>query len=385
MKTIPYRIIAVICWLWAFSAQGQTKPDADSTKPGFIRRIAAKFDSANAKDGGFVPIPLLYFTPDTRLAYGLAGAYYFKIKNTEKNTSTRLSYIAGLADYTQNRQLDIWSYWYVFLRDERWILKGELRYRNFPDRYYGIGNNTPATNVERYSYNLISIKKLVMRKLASNIYFGGDYNFSSLFNFQTDNAEQLSQGMVTGSRGGRNSGFGLVFLVDTRDNVANATKGQFLEISSYRYGRVFGGQFNYTNLLLTYSRYHRLPWGKNHFLCFNTSANLNFGDPPFVFMAQAGNEDILRGYARNRYRDLRFAATQVEYRLPLFWRVGLVGFAGVGDVFDRPSDVRWNTLKYSLGGGLRFMLNRKERINIRLDYGIGRANTGFYLGIMEAF
>jgi outer membrane protein assembly factor BamA len=375
----------LLIYLTSVPSRGQTESPTDSTKANFVQRIASRFDSTHQKDGGFVPIPLLYYTPDTRLAYGVAGAYYFKIKNKETNTSTRLSYIAGLVDYTQNRQLDVWSYWYVFLRDERWILKGELRYRNFPDRFYGIGNNTPETNMERYEYNLISIKKLVMRKLAPNIYLGGDYNFSYLFNFNIDQAPQLSEGAITGSRGGRNSGLGVVFLMDTRDNVANATKGQFLEISSYFYGKALGGQFSYTNFMLTYNRYHRLPWGNNHFLCTNSSLNFNFGDPPFVFLAQAGNEDILRGYARNRFRDMRFIGTQVEYRLPLFWRLGAVGFAGVGEVFDGLSDLRWNRLKYSYGAGLRLAVNRRERVNIRVDYGFGRDNTGFYLGIMEAF
>ncbi len=362
-------------------SQSQT----DSLKPTLVRRIASKFDSTHQKEGGFVPIPLFYYTPDTRFAFGLAAAYYFKIRNEKTNTSTRLSYIAGLVDYTQNRQLDVWNYWYVFLRDENWILKGELRYRNFPDRFYGIGNNTPETHMERYEYNLISVKKLVMRKLAPNIYLGGDYNFSYLFNFQVDSTAKLADGNITGSRGGRNSGLGIVFLMDTRDNVANATKGQFLEISSYFYGKALGGQFHYTNFMLTYNRYQRLPWGTNHFLCFNGSLNLNFGNPPFVFLAQAGNEDILRGYARNRFRDMRFAGAQFEYRLPLFWRFGAVGFVGLGEVFDTASDLRWNRLKYSFGGGLRFAINRKERVNIRLDYGFGRENTGFYLGIMEAF
>jgi outer membrane protein assembly factor BamA len=359
--------------------------DSTAARPTLVRRVAARFDSLTNRDRGLVPIPLLYYTPDTRLAYGLALAYYFKIKSRQDTTSTRLSYIQGLADYTQNRQLDVWSYWYVFLRDEKWILKGELRYRNFPDRFYGIGNDTPDEAVERFSYNLVSIKELVMRKVALNVYVGGDFNLAYLYRFRLAPEGQLAEEVITGSRGGVNSGLGAVFLIDTRDNVANATKGRFLEVSSYFYGRYVGGDFQYTNLLGTYNQYWRLPWGRDHILASNTFINLNFGNPPFVYLSPVGNEDILRGYPRNRYRDLRFMGTQLEYRMPLFWRIGVVGFAGVGEVFDRFSDVRLDNLKYSFGGGLRLMLNRKERVNIRLDYGIGRGSTGFYLGVMEAF
>lgn len=360
-------------------------PDTLGADKGKMSKVLSRIDSFTNREKGLVPIPLLYYTPDTRFAYGLSLAYYFKMKSKTDTTSTRLSYIQGLADYTQNRQLDLWSYWYIFLRDEKWILKGETRYRNFPDRFYGIGNTTADSDVELFEYNLVSIKKLVMRKVAPNTYLGCDFNFAYLYRFRLDGEGQLANGNITGSRGGRNSGFGGVFLIDTRDNVANATKGKFFELSSYFYGGYAGGNFRYTNVLATYNRYWRLPWGRNHFLASNSFANLNFGRPPFIFLSAAGNEDILRGYPRNRYRDMRFMGTQLEYRLPLFWRIGVVGFAGIGEVFDQTSEISLNYLKFSFGGGLRLMLNRKERVNLRLDYGIGQGSTGFYLGLMEAF
>jgi hypothetical protein len=46
----------------------------------------------------------------------------------------------------------------------------------------------------------------------------------------------------------------------------------------------------------------------------------------------------------------------------------------------------FNNLKISGGGGLRFTIDAKERINLRFDYAFGRFNSrGFYLSISEAF
>ncbi|MCE2613258.1 hypothetical protein LVD13_09765 [Flavobacteriaceae bacterium D16] len=43
-------------------------------------------------------------------------------------------------------------------------------------------------------------------------------------------------------------------------------------------------------------------------------------------------------------------------------------------------------LKYSFGGGLRYLFNKKENVNLRMDIGIGQdGNTGVYFGIEEAF
>jgi hypothetical protein len=100
------------------------------------------------KNGLFVT-PLIYYSPDTRWGFGGAGAYVFHLKD-KKDTSdfTRASYVRFLADYTMNKQTDVWADWSIFTRQERYYFKGELRFRNFPDKFYGIGNNTPASNKE---------------------------------------------------------------------------------------------------------------------------------------------------------------------------------------------------------------------------------------------
>jgi hypothetical protein len=45
-----------------------------------------------------------------------------------------------------------------------------------------------------------------------------------------------------------------------------------------------------------------------------------------------------------------------------------------------------NDFKYSFGGGIRFAVDTKEKLNIRVDYGIGQGkNSGLYLQLGEAF
>lgn len=87
----------------------------------------------------------------------------------------------------------------------------------------------------------------------------------------------------------------------------------------------------------------------------------------------------------NRFRDKNFIGTQIEYRRHLFWKLGMVGFIGIGDVFDKTNELAWDKAKYSYGMGLRIMLNKQERMNFRLDYGRGRDSNGVYLTVTEAF
>ncbi len=338
----------------------------------------------SVKKEGFVVLPLLYYTPDTRLAAGAAAVYYFRTATaTATEAAPRLSYVQLLGDYTQNRQLDIWSLWSVFTKAEKYLIRGELRYRNFPDRYFGIGNATTRDQEERYSYDLFSLKLLLMQRFGQYWFAGFDYSLRHEFNFRYLTPGELSAAAVTGSAGGTGSALGGVITFDSRDNIVNASKGQFFEFSTYRYHPVLGSSFNFTALNAVYSHYWSLP--NRLILAANGVARANFGQVPFLDLAKVGNDDILRGYPGNRFRDRHYVAGQAELRFPVYKRFGGVAFAGLGDVFGEAGDLSLQRIKYSIGTGLRYALNKQEKLNARLDVGVGREGPAFYISVAEAF
>lgn len=338
----------------------------------------------STKKEGFVVLPLLYYTPDTRLAAGAAGVYYFRTaKGNDSVPEPRLSYVQLLGDYTQNRQLDVWSLWSVFTKGEKYLLRGELRYRNFPDRYFGVGNATSLTQEERYAYDLFSLKLLAMQRFGKYWFAGFDYSLRHQFNFKTFTPGELASGTVLGFAGGTGSALGLVMTYDSRDNIVNASNGQFFEFSSYRYHPALGSTFTFTSLNASYSHYQLLPntmvWA-NHAV-----ARANFGAVPFLDLAKVGNDDILRGYPSNRFRDRHYVAAQTELRFAIYKRFGGVAFVGVGDVFNSFDDWSLQRVKYSVGTGLRYALNKQEKLNARFDVGFGREGPAFYISVAEAF
>lgn len=341
-------------------------------------------DTLNEEKKGLFILPLLYYTPDTRWAAGAAGVYYFKIEpRDETEKLTRVSYVQFLADYTQNRQLDLWSVWNIFTRNENYLFKGEARYRNFPDRYFGIGNNTPKSNEEFYSYSLISIKNLALKKIKPDLFVGIDYHYEYEYNFSYSSGGALELGNVTGYRGGTGSALGLVGIYDSRDNAISARSGILAEVSTYFYNAAWGSSFDFVSINAGYHQYWT--FRKRHTIATQTKLRIMDGAVPFLDLSTAGNDDILRGYPKNRFRDKNFIGTQVEYRYPLFWRLGGVAFAGVGDVFESTRDLQMRRLKYSLGAGLRVAVNPAERLNIRVDYAIGREGGYLYFTMAESF
>ena len=341
-------------------------------------------DTTSIHKNGFFLSPIIFYTPDTRLGGGGAGVYSFHLRDKNDTLDyTRTSYIRFLGNYTMNKQTDVWSDWSVFTRKEKFLLKGELRYRNFPDRFYGIGNNTPESNEESYIYNLFSFKSLFLRKTLDNLFLGVDYHLEVEYGFTHEQGGQLETGQITGYDGGIGSAVGFVSILDTRDNVLNAYEGQYAEFSSYFYTHALGSTFKFVNLNGMYNKYWQIK--PKHILAWQTKARVAIGDVPFLDMSFVGDSDMLRGYPKNRYKDNHFLGTQLEYRFPLFWRLGMTTFTGIGDVFSQPQDLSFQTLKYTAGLGLRFLVNSAERVNLRLDYGYGSQGGYFYFSVTEAF
>ena len=337
---------------------------------------------------GFVPAPVLYYTPDTNLGFGASVLTYFRLRSYTDTTLTRLSLARLVVDYTLNRQTDQWLYWNVFAREERLLLRGELRHRIYTDRFYGIGNDTPKEDRERYGYDMMSAKVAMLKNLGSQSFLGPDLQVTRYYNIKLDSIDgdrdsQLRSQQLPGYRAGINSGAGIIFLMDHRDNTAFPSRGFYLEVSGYHFGKVFGSDFTYHNINFEFNRYYGLKPG--HVLATNTVLKINSGDVPVMRLATAGGDKILRGYARNRFHDDNFVGTQAEYRFPLFWRLGMVTFAGLGDVFDKPGDISFSTIKYSLGTGFRYAINPSQKLNSRLDIGYGREGFNIYLMIGEAF
>ncbi len=335
------------------------------------------------KSGLFV-LPLVYYTPDTRWAAGAAGVYYFKVKpKLPTDELPRVSYLQFLADYTQNKQLDTWATWQVFTRNENFLLKGDIRFRDFPDRFYGIGNNTSKSQEEKYSYNLFVLKSLQLKKIKPGFFLGFDYELEYEYGFNYTEGGQLANGSITGYQGGVGSALGLVGVIDTRDNIINPYKGRLAELSTYLFTQPLGSTFSFQVINGVYQQYWQIR--PKQVLAFQFKSRFSFGDVPFLDLSTLGNDDILRGYPKNRFRDRHFAATQLDYRFPLWWRFGAVAFAGVGDVYGPSSELTIKNLKYSIGTGLRFVVDPAERLNIRLDYGYGTEGGYFYFVVGEAF
>lgn len=366
----------------------------------FYKQLFGKQDSTHIQEhnhahGGWIYLPVVYYTPDTRFGFGGLVGRYFHLTSSPNDSITRLSYVKLFANYTLNKQVDVWNSYNIFFPNETWMMKGDFRFKHFPDKYYGIGNQ-PLHKVEQsllresFEYNQFAFSISGFRQIRPQMFAGLNYEFNTYVNLHSlggnpnrPNPLEIADHLVHGADGGTISGLGVTYSWDKRENLFNSRTGMLLELKSTFYGPAIGSDYAFQNYRLTYNKY--FPIKKEAAFGFQMVGNFNIGNTPFFRMAAAGGDNILRGYAKNLYRDQNMLGTQAEIRFPIWWRFGGVSFVGLGDVFGSPRDLRLDRLKYSYGAGLRITLDQHERVNLRVDYGFGRQSRGFYFSIGEAF
>jgi len=323
---------------------------------------------------------VLFYTPETRFGFGAAGICTFNFKKDSAN-APRSSFNLGFA-YTQNHQVLFYLPYVLFLKNRRYQLYGELGYNKYTYNFYGVGNDQPKDYVEKYGVEFPRLRITFLKKLTPHFYIGPRYAFDNFSLFNLDTTGQLIKKDIPGSKGGYVSGFGVVSVYDNRDNIFYPSKGFFGELVVYRDDKLTGSSFNYTRIALDVTKYFSY---KQNILALNLYSIYADSDVPFFQMGILGGMKKMRGFYEGRYRDNNLLVLQAEYRRHLFWQLGFTLFADAGQVakrYDSFNDKNW---RFTYGGGLRLMLDKAQKINLRMDIGIGDGKVLPYFTIGEAF
>jgi outer membrane protein assembly factor BamA len=84
---------------------------------------------------------------------------------------------------------------------------------------------------------------------------------------------------------------------------------------------MFGGDVDFFRFNLDLRYYITIV--KRQILALNEILNHTSGDVSIQMMLKLGNYKMMRGYAQGKYTDKNLWAAQAEYRVPIFWKIGL--------------------------------------------------------------
>lgn len=318
--------------------------------------------------------PLIFYTPDTHWAFGAAGILTFYGNPQRSNVSFSLA-------YTQRKQLLISFPYQWYSPAGHWRAYGEVGWYRYLYQYFGIGNRYPNDYLETYVARYPRLRLTALHKVRQHQLAGFRYGLDSYQILSASPGGELATGAVTGTKGGTSSSLGPAWLYDSRDNQFFPRRGWLIEATIFFEAPLLGSDFKYARFYLDADRYFSF-W-KNKVLVVNFVCQASAGNPPFFALAQLGGGRWLRGYPAGKFRDRHSLLLQAEARFPLIWSFKGAIFGGAGSVFGTPGErLRWRP---NIGGGIRFEFDRKQHIHLRLDYGFGEKNSGFYLTVGEAF
>ena len=358
--------ILTILFIATLSSEAQKKESNDSTKK-----------------SSFAIYPAFGSQPETGAQLGTIAIWVFKARDNENQEFQRQTSISPFFLYTLKNQVisafDTDAYFKNGLN-----LTSTVRYFNFPDNYYGIGNSNDPDSLEKYTNNFFQIVGTLYRPINPKVFVGLTYELQRNWLRDIEPEGRIITENITGQDGGFFLGVGPAVKYDSRDNTIFPSKGIFAFANILA---VQIGDYRYTAYTLEARKFFTIANEKNiigiHFSSRFTSGK----NVPFYKLPQLGGDERLRGIENaSIYRDKQSIFLQTEYRRDLFWRFGMVAFAGIGDVAKNPGDFRLDEFKYIAGLGLRFAAVKGQKLNIRTDFGIARGGqTAFYIGLKEVF
>jgi outer membrane protein assembly factor BamA len=350
---------------------------------------ALALDSDSTKTAGtphvkFVFYPAAGYSPETSFELGAVGVFLMNSGGDSTAGPQRPATVVPHFLFTWNGQF-MSAVKSDFYFNERYYINFNIRYFDYPDQFFGIGNNTSGSS-ESFTDRFFRIDGKLAYIYREQTFLGINFDWSidHLDGFRDGGI--LDTGNIAGTDGGYIFGIGPSVRFDTRDNILYPSRGIMAEANFLAYPRNFTSGYSFTSLKVE-GKYFTKVFSDN-ILAIQAVLQLTSGGRiPFYRLPRLGGDIRMRGIEHeNRYIDRNSYYIQVEGRRDLFWRIGGVLFAAAGNVNSRLSEFGLTNLKYVFGIGGRFRPFKNDRLNLRMDIGKGPGDQyGIYVGVGEAF
>lgn len=350
-------------------------------KKGFISRIIEYFDDSNKpkknKKFDFSIIGGPHYSSDTKFGIGVVAAGIYKTSALDSIVPP--SDVAVYGDATTSMFFKLGVRGTHIFPGDRARLHYDVNFASIATKFWGIGyeNNVNDANESTYKYLTSQAEASYVWRLAPNFYAGPFATFDYI------NGRHFEKPWLWEGESDRtfNIGVGFTLQYDNRDFLTNAFRGIYARLDQRFNPRFLANKYAFSLTELTVAYYH--PLWKDATIAMQVHSRLTYGNTPWGLLSTLGGSDNMRGYFEGRYRDKSEIDLCVELRQHVWHRNGVVVWAGAGTIFPKFSALRWRQVLPNYGIGYRWEF--KKRVNVRLDLGFGRHQTGFIFSINEAF
>ncbi|WP_081610507.1 BamA/TamA family outer membrane protein [Mariniradius saccharolyticus] len=412
-KRIPHTFILVLASLFFSSLVSVAQEEVKSNEP----------SEKKEKKVDINILPVVATNPTVGVLFGVLPGVNWNMG--EEETTRNSTALIGIY-YTTLNQLFTSVRANAFTKEDKFNLLTDIRFNLNAQPTYGLGSvldkstlvgggegpsdnpYPPFQEQEMMYFNNFRLYQTVqMRHKKTNLFYGVGYHldvFWSIDDRQLDlDAEpqrithhyryQSMKGLPTDKYS--QSGLSANATFDSRDNVVNPYEGQLAAISLRAFPKFLGSTTSASQLWMEYRTYVNLVksrprnvlafWGYGWFVTSGTSPYLALPAIGWDMFARSG-----RPYTQGRIRGEDLVYAETEWRFPLQreknkW--GGVLFINTSTASSRTENINlFSNFVFGYGGGLRFMINEKKRVNLGLDYGFGANGAqGLFLNLNEYF
>lgn len=349
-------------------------------KKGLIARVIDYFDDSNKPpsqkkfDISFLGGPSYSSSTSFEIAVIAAGLY-----KSRYDSLTPRSDISVFAEVSVIGMFNVGVRGSHVFPEDRMRINYDGNFTRFPSYFWGIGFDSESDNGNKGKYTLFEsrVNAEFLWRLGRHVFLGPAFTFNYS---QANDAKKPELWRGEGLRQ-LSYGAGAVFSLDTRDYPENPYSGLHLQLSNRYYPTFFGNKRYFYTAELTFGIYHRF-W-ESGVWAFQVHGAVSGSDTPWSMLPSIDASGSVRGYYEGRYRDRNEADAVLELRQKVWRRNGIVVWGGVATVFDHPSEITGRRLLPTYGIGYRWEF--KDRVNVRVDFGLGRHSTAFNISINEAF
>ena len=343
---------------------------------GLLPLVGFTQDSIPQKKVRALVTPSLGYAPETSGTIGAVSLFNIDAYHDD----TRPSFARSEITYTLKDQILWQNRWNYFTRKAIWNFTGLFDISKYIDNYYGIGPRTTLLDEVRYQNFRVAFEGYFNRKVFGQSYVGVGLRYNHQSHFEPLKDYVLSPDLITAnSLGGT-----IQFMSDHRNDLVTPTSGHYVQVIQEVNGLI--GSHAYARTVVDARKYLTLDAKEKHILYLRGYHVSVWGEAPFYDYGLLGGDQNTRGYFYGRYRDQHLSVLQLEYRTPYWWRIGLAFFGGTGIVYPDLKSMGLRSFKPNAGVGFRFLFNRMDGTNLRIDYGIGEnGQRGIYLSFGESF
>ncbi len=373
-------------------------------------------------------LPAIGYNPALGFLIGAVGTFGMYLGSP---STTTMSSASALALLTTQKQLVLQLSTTVLTADNDWQLQGDWRWLLYNQDTFGLGTGIPpvqygfSTNgwgdtapipgAQPMDFNLLRFRQSALKSVTPNLYLGGGFRYDRYYDIVDLSLDLAADPPVVTSHYAYSlyygfdpsaytvSGVSVDALYDSRDSTINPYRGLYGLLSFAVLPTWLGSSQSSTMALADLRAYVGLSdeVPRNVLALWLRVEGVTSGHQPYMALPSVGWDakgTTGRGYVQGRLRGTAWIYAEAEWRFRITDN-GLFGGAlfANAETMSRPAvtsptygyeqgaENLFNSVKPAAGFGLRFLMNRESRTNVRLDFAWGVDALAIYMGAGEVF